>query len=129
MFTDDRTINKLSKTFYLLFCISIFSCDCMDGIADTWDSRGRPACSDTWSHVQGHYHVQEGPAQVTTCRHSDHQSLSLNDFLLELFTENGAGFKLAQNTFNIEWRRLPVALGLNLMWIAWTYIELSLNQI
>ena len=31
---------------------------------------------------------------------------------IELLTENGAVFKMAQNTFNIEWCRLPVALGL-----------------
>ena len=31
---------------------------------------------------------------------------------LEQFTENDAVFKTAQNTFNINWRRLPVALGL-----------------
>ena len=31
---------------------------------------------------------------------------------MELFTKNGAVFKKAQNTFNIKWRRLPVALGL-----------------
>ena len=31
---------------------------------------------------------------------------------LDLLTENGAVLKTAQNTFNIEWRRLPVALGL-----------------
>ena len=33
-------------------------------------------------------------------------------FKVEQFTENGAVFKTAQNTFNIKWRRLPVALGL-----------------
>ena len=31
---------------------------------------------------------------------------------LELLPENGAVFKMAQNTFNIKWHRLPVALGL-----------------
>ena len=31
---------------------------------------------------------------------------------LELLTENGAFFKMVQNTFNIKWRRLPVVLGL-----------------
>ena len=30
---------------------------------------------------------------------------------LELLTENGAFFKMVQNTFNIKWRRLPVVLG------------------
>ena len=31
---------------------------------------------------------------------------------LELFTENGAGFKMVRNNFNIKWCRLPVAPGL-----------------
>ena len=31
---------------------------------------------------------------------------------VELLTENGAGFRVAQNTFYIKWCRLPVALGL-----------------
>ena len=30
----------------------------------------------------------------------------------EMFTENGAVFKTAQNTFNMKWRNFPVALGL-----------------
>ena len=30
--------------------------------------------------------------------------------LLELLTEIGAVFKMAQNTFNIKWRRLPVTI-------------------
>ena len=29
--------------------------------------------------------------------------------ILDLFTKNGAGFKMAQNTFIIKWRSLPVA--------------------
>ena len=32
--------------------------------------------------------------------------------LVELLTENGAGLKLAQNTFNLKWRWLPIALEL-----------------
>ena len=31
---------------------------------------------------------------------------------IDLLTENGAFFKMVQNTFNIKWRRLPVVLGL-----------------
>ena len=31
---------------------------------------------------------------------------------IELFTEDGTDFKLAQNTFNIKLQRLPFALGL-----------------
>ena len=30
---------------------------------------------------------------------------------IELFTENGTVFKMAQKTFNIKWRKVPVALG------------------
>ena len=36
----------------------------------------------------------------------------LDNIALELFTENGAGFKMAKNTFNIRCRRLSVALWL-----------------
>ena len=43
--------------------------------------------------------------------------------------ENCAVFKTAQNPFNIKWCMLPVALGLQSFVVAWTYIELSLNQI
>ena len=32
--------------------------------------------------------------------------------LLELLTKIGAAFKVTQNTLNIKWRRLAVALGL-----------------
>ena len=31
---------------------------------------------------------------------------------VELLTENGAGLKSAQNTFNLKWRWLPIALEL-----------------
>ena len=31
---------------------------------------------------------------------------------LEMFTENDAVFNTAQNTFNLKWHRLPVALEL-----------------
>ena len=34
---------------------------------------------------------------------------------VELLTEIGTVFKMAQNTFNIKWRRLPVALGLQFL--------------
>ena len=45
--------------------------------------------------------------------HVDHMSIQLLIIIyVEQFTENGAVFKTAQNTFNIKWRRLPVALGL-----------------
>ena len=44
-------------------------------------------------------------------------------------TEYSSVFKMAQNTFNIKWLRLPVALGLSFWWIAWTCIEFSINQI
>ena len=46
-----------------------------------WGSRGRPACSDTWSPGQGHHHWQG--ALGRTCHHSYPQSLSLNDYLLQ----------------------------------------------
>ena len=32
--------------------------------------------------------------------------------LVKMFIENSAGFKLEQNSFNIKWCRLSVALGL-----------------
>ena len=35
-----------------------------------------------------------------------------DDSMIELLTENGAAFKMAQNTFNIKKGRLPVAPGL-----------------
>ena len=36
---------------------------------------------------------------------------------------------MVQNTFNVKWRRLPVDLGFDFWGLAWTYIELSVNQI
>ena len=45
-----------------------------------------------------------------------HFSVSTHSADLELFTENGAVFKIAQNTFTIKWRRLPVAQGLD-FWV------------
>ena len=36
-------------------------------------------------------------------------------FLTKPLTEIGAIFKMAQNTFNIKWRMLPVALGLQFL--------------
>ena len=41
--------------------------------------------------------------------HQDEKQDYERQILLELFTENGAVFKTAQNTFNIKWCRLPVA--------------------
>ena len=39
-------------------------------------------------------------------------ALQSQEILLELVTDNGAGFKMAQNTLNIKWPGLPDALGL-----------------
>ena len=42
---------------------------------------------------------------------------------LELLTENDAGFKMAQNTFNIKWHAGFLMLWqLNFWFIAWMYL-------
>ena len=46
----------------------------------------------------------------------------------ELLTEIGAVFKVVQNTFNINGAGFQLLYSYNFWWIAWTYIELSLNQ-
>ena len=45
-------------------------------------------------------------AYVTIC------DMVMSDVTKELLTKNGAVFKNVQNTLNIKWRRLLVALGL-----------------
>ena len=49
---------------------------------------------------------------------------------LNILTESGAVFKVAQNPFNKMWHRLPVALGVKLLEdkLAWPYIDLPVNQ-
>ena len=44
--------------------------------------------------------------------HQDEKQDYERQILLELFTENGAVFKIAQSTFYLKWLRLSVALGL-----------------
>ena len=43
-----------------------------------------------------------------------HLVMILEHFEVEII-ENGAGYKIATKTFNIKWRRLPVALGLQVL--------------